>query len=84
MRIINLTFEGYFDNMPLLKCEGIFPTKETITFRNTIKVNNISDEKYIFAYFTTDEFKVKKAAHSEGLHKGACDSQYGRAYYCLK
>ena len=74
MCIINPTFEGYFNNMPLLKCEGIFPTKETIAFRNTIKVNDTSDEKYIFACFTTDKFKVKKVMHSEGPCKGACDS----------
>ena len=84
MHIINPTFEGYFNNMPLFKCEGIFPTKETITFCNTIKVNDTSDKKYIFACFTIDKFKAKKVMHSEGQCKGACDSRYSRACYCLK
>jgi len=84
MRIVNPTFEGYFSNMPLLKCEGIFPTKEMTSFRNTIKVNDTSDEKYIFACFTTNQFKLKKVMHSEGPCKGPCDSRYGTACYCLK
>jgi len=84
MHIINPTFEGYFNNMPLLKCEGIFPTSETTSFRNTIKVNETSDEKYIFACFTTDKFKLKKIKKSDGPCKGACDSRYGRLCYCMK
>ena len=49
MHIINPTFEGYFNNIPLPKCEGIYLTSVTISFHNTIKVNETLD-KSIFLH----------------------------------
>ena len=84
MLIVNPAFEGYFSGMPLLKCEGILPTEEIAAFYSTIKVNNTSDEKHIFACFATKEFKLKSISLSASPCKGACDSKYGRDCYCMK
>ena len=60
IKIINPSFEEYYKEMPLLKCEGIVPATNLIfNISRMISMNNISNERYIFSKFTTANYQVK-------------------------
>ena len=85
IKIINPSFEGYYKEIPLLKCEGIVPATNLIfNISRIISMNNISDERYIFSKFTTTNYQVKSLIISEILYSGAYNSRHGTDCYCLK
>lgn len=85
-RIVNPTFEGYFNEMPLLKCDVIVPvvTNPSMYSMKDINISNFQDSRYILSRFRTNQFKIKKILVCDTSCKGPCDSRYGAQCYCVQ
>ena len=75
---------GCFNDMTVIKCEGITPLTFIFTITKNIVVNNNADERYIFARFSTKKFSLKQLHYCDAACKGACDGRPRPCCDCLQ
>lgn len=83
VKIVNPHLTGYFNDMPVVKCEGIIPSDFPFTIQKSISVNSNGEEHLMLGRFSTKKFTLKKLCFCETCCKGACDGRYGPYCYCL-
>ena len=85
-KLVNPTFEGYFNEMPLIKCDVIVPVLNNPLMHSIkmIDIGNYSDSRCELSKFTTNRYKLRTILVCDTSCKGVCDSRYGSTYYCVK
>ena len=82
-RTVNPTFEGYFNEMPLIKCDAIVPViaNSSACSMKYFDVGNFQDSRCILSRSRTIQFELKKSLVCDTSCKLLCDNRHGVQCY---